>query len=219
MAKRKLLVKDKVEILRIVAKFLDNKELKELKDKLSEKQTQFEKDITEEYIAVFNLTKELLDFANKYNIKSKTYSYFNGYNEEDRFNIFNSNDKYADDYLSIHYKFENEFDLPYYDRLSYVTFGKSDISTNNYIRDKYKNYIKEICKEIHDKSQEVVKIYRDIKNIINSSDCVEDFENIIKIQEVTDYINQRFINKRSTALCAINKEKIDFIKNYLTSIK
>lgn len=219
MAKRKLLIKDKEEILKIIAKFLDNKELKELKDKLAKKQEKFKEEITEEYIKTFKITKELLDFANKYNIKSKSYLSFNGYNEGEVFNIFSSTKLYTDDFMRTYYTFDYEIDFPYYDRLSYVTFGESDITTNNYIRDKYKKYIIEICNELHNKSKEIVKIYRDIKNIINSSDYVEDFENIIEIQEVTDFINQRFINKKSTALCAINKEKIDFVKNYLTSLK
>ena len=99
MAKRKLLNKDKEEILKIIAKFLDNKELKDTKDKLIEKQEKFKKEFTEEYIKTFNITKELLDFADKYYIKSNSYVCFSGYNENERFSLFRGTGNYSDDFF------------------------------------------------------------------------------------------------------------------------
>lgn len=218
MAKRKLLIKDKEEILRIIAKYLDNKELKELKDKLAEKQAEFEQIILEDYSKTFNLDKSLLNFANKYNYKSTVYVSFS-YNYGDRFDIFDNKFNIQDDFMYQCYAFDYNFKLPFYDRLNYVPYGNYVNITSNYIKDKYTDYVREFCKAIHEKSKEVLEIYKTIKDIITSSDYVEDFENIIDIQEVTNYINQRFINKKSTAICALNKEKIDFVKNYLTSIK
>ena len=89
MAKRKLFVKDKEEILRIIAKYLDNKELKELKDKLKEKAEEFRQIILEDYSKTFNLDKSLLDFSNKYNYASIVYVAFS-YNYEDKFDVFDS---------------------------------------------------------------------------------------------------------------------------------
>lgn len=222
MAKRKLLVKDKETILKIIAKYLDKKELKKLKDEVFKKQIEFEKEITDWYCKEFKISKELLDFANKYNILSTVYDCkldYDCYRDKDTpHSYFDSNYYIGDDFYYQYYSYSFSMKLPYYDKLCYI---KMDNEFNCYenIKKSYFNKIEEVCTQLHKKSKEVYDMYKEIKNVINSSDYVEDFENIIEIQEVTDYINQRFINKKSTALCALNKEKIDFIKNYLTSIK
>lgn len=223
MAKRKLLIKDKEEILKIIAKFLDNKELKSLKEELFKKQSEFEKYINDWYCKEFKITKELLDFANKYNIFSTVYECKidnNNYRDtKEPLTYFDSrNYCYGDDFYCRYYGFNFKLNLPYYDKLCYIKLD-NEFSCYENIGKIYKNQLENIYEKIHEKSKEVYNIYKDIKSIINSSDYVEDFENIIKIQEVTDFINQRFINKKSTALCALNKEKIDFVKNYLTSLK
>lgn len=222
MAKRKLLIKDKEEILKIIAKYLDNKELKNLKEELFKKQTEFEKYINDWYCKEFKITKELLDFANKYNIFSTVYECKvdnNNYRDtKEPLTYFNGRGYYGDDFYCQYYNFSFNLKLPYYDKLNYIKLD-NDFSCYENIRRIYKEFVDNICNKIHEKSKEVYKVYKEIKNIINSSDYVEDFENIIEIQEVTDFINQRFINKKSTALCALNKEKIDFVKNYLTSLK
>lgn len=79
--------------------------------------------------------------------------------------------------------------------------------------------MKPYCEAVVEKSKKVIEMFNDIQKIIWNSEFVEDFEKIIDIQEVTDYVNNRFINKKSTALSTINQEKIDFVKNYLTSLK
>lgn len=221
MTKRKLLIKDKEEILKIIAKFLYNKEIKSLYDELVKKQTQFDEDIRKWYYKEFNITKDLLDFANKYNIIYECYACNV---DEKRLNkiyplkIFNYTNSYMDNFINNYWTACYNLKLPYYNKLDYITISTGN-STSNEINNKYIEIVENICIQINDKSEEILKIYKDIKNIIQSSDYVEDFENIIKIQEVTDFINQRFINKKSTAICALNKEKIDFVKNYLTSIK
>lgn len=103
MTKRKLLIKDKEEILKIIAKFLYNKEIKSLYDELVKKQTQFDEDIRKWYYKEFNITKDLLDFANKYNIIYECYACNV---DEKRLNkiyplkIFNYTNSYMDNFIN-----------------------------------------------------------------------------------------------------------------------
>ena len=219
MAKRKLLIKDKEALIDIIAKYLDDKELKELKNKIIEKQDEFNKENLKDYLKTFNISNDIYNFALKYNILSYVYNCGFDYHSQDNWKIFDyrqgKNKNYIDEFCSFNYSFK----LPYYDSLSYVYYGDENTTTSSCIVTKYRKFMKPYCEAVVEKSKKVIEMFNDIQKIIWNSEFVEDFEKIIDIQEVTDYVNNKFINKKSTALSTINQEKIDFIKNYLTSLK
>ena len=62
------------------------------------------------------------------------------------------------------------------------------------------------------------KIYLDFKAILDLCNTDVDVNEHFQIPEITEYFEKRFGKKLSTELSTVNKEKIDFIKNYLNSI-
>lgn len=72
--------------------------------------------------------------------------------------------------------------------------------------------------EIQKREKEFMKIYSNFKNILYSCKYLEDVGNMIPLPEITKYIEGRLL-KQCTTLAPINKESINFVDNYIKSIK
>lgn len=72
--------------------------------------------------------------------------------------------------------------------------------------------------EIQKREKEFMKIYSNFKNILYSCNYLEDIGTMIPLPEITAYIESRLL-KQCTTIAPINKESIDFVDNYIKSLK
>ena len=83
---------------------------------------------------------------------------------------------------------------------------------------KYKEVLRNNLTQTNERSTIARKIYLDFKAILDLCNTDVDVNEHFQIPEITEYFEKRFGKKLSTELSTVNKEKIDFIKNYLNSI-
>lgn len=226
MAKNKLTKDDKKQLAYIIANFIYKKEgLNDLNDEREKIKEKFLDDIEELYYSLFNIDKSLIDFANKYGIQHQVSLYIDrDYKaKEDIYSSFSPNISYDWDYFkNDHSYYENSGKyLPYYNTLCYQTIdigNEKDTYISSYIVKKYKEVLRDNLIITSEKSEKAKKIYLDFKAILNLCNTDVDVNEHFQIPEITEYFEKRFGKKLSTELSTVNKEKIDFIKNYLNSI-
>lgn len=227
MAKNKLNKEDKKQLAYIIANFIYKKEgLKDLKEERNKIKEKFLDDIEKLYYNLFNMDKTVIDFAKKYGIQqSITLRIDRDYTvKEDIYETFDPN-KYSYDW-DFHAKdnsyYENsEKRLPFYGTLCYqpVDIGNDkNTSINSFIGKKYKEVLQNNLAQTCERSKIAEKIYLDFKAILDLCNTDVDVNEHFQIPEITEYFEKRFGKKLSTELSTVNKEKIDFIKNYLKSI-
>lgn len=98
------------------------------------------------------------------------------------------------------------------------------ISSNDCIT--FQNIIFKIAKEEYDrisleirkKEKEFMKIYSNFKNILFSCKYLEDVGEMIPLPEVVEYIENKLLSQ-CTLLAPINKESINFVDNYIKTLK
>ena len=226
MAKNKLNKEDKRQLARIIAEFIYEKEglkdLKEERDKIKEK---FLDDIEKLYYSIFNIEKNVIDFAKYFGIQHQiTLHIDRDYSlKENIYGSFSPNNSYDwNFYISDHSYYENSGRfLPFYGTLSYQTVdigNEKNTSMSIFINKKYKEVLRDNLVQTHEKSEKAQKIYLDFKSILDLCNTDIDVNEHFQIPEITEYFEKRFGKKLSTELSTDNKEKIDFIKNNLNSI-
>lgn len=72
--------------------------------------------------------------------------------------------------------------------------------------------------EIQKREKEFMKIYNNFKNILYSCKYLEDVGTMIPLPEIIKYIEGRLL-KQCTTLAPINKDSINFVDNYIKSLK
>lgn len=226
MAKNKLNKEDKKQLAYLIADFIYRKEgLKELEEEREKIKEKFLDDIENLYYKLFNIDKNLIDFAKKYGIVYKISLHIDkNYSADEKiYENFSPDNNYQWDYFErdASYYEHTERILPFYDRLIYQTV---DIGNNKnttfsaFIGKKYKEVLRDNLTKTTEKSEIAKKIYLDFKTILELCNTDVDVYEHFQIPEITEYFEKRFGKKLSTELSTVNKEKIDFIKNYLNSI-
>lgn len=227
MAKNKLTKEDKKQLAYIIANFIYKKEgLKDLNEERNNIKNKFLDDIEKLYYSLFNLDDDLIKFAKKYGIQQQVTLHIDrDYSlKEDIYGTFNPN-KYSYDwdyYTKDNSYYENsEKRLPFYGTLCYqpVDIGNDkNTSISRFIDKKYKEALQNNLVMTNEKSKIANKIYLDFKAILELCNTDVDVNEHFQIPEITEYFEKRFGKKLSTDLSTVNKEKIDFIKNYLNSV-
>lgn len=72
--------------------------------------------------------------------------------------------------------------------------------------------------EIQKREREFMKIYSNFKNILYSVKYLEDLANLIPLPEVVKYVEEKLL-AQCTTLAPINQESINFVDNYIKTIK
>lgn len=193
--------------------------------KLNDRKEKFIKDIKEWYIGRFNIDKHLLEFSDKYNIvdtcsiNCNTYYYGSEVNKDIHKNCYKSFDYDKLDYDCINMTFYPlHFELPYYNKLSYIPADENNKVCDYVIYSKYINYMYETFLDYEKKTQEIVDVYKKFKKIVTSCMYYDELQKFINFKELNTFIDKKLNKKLSTELCTINKDTVDFVKNYLESI-
>jgi hypothetical protein len=227
MAKNKLTKDDKHKIKYLIAKFIYKKEgldkLEEEREKLIE---DFKVKSRETYYSIFNIKKEMIDFANKYDVTDwVSLSIDQDYRTNE-----NIHDKFDPDGCSRDWNFYttsciwqdfHTFKLPFYNKLSYLPLEKTLKDYGSFydlLHKKYKECLYDNLLMTSSKSKTALETYKTFDSIIDLCFFDVDVLEHIQIPEITEYFEKRFGKKLSTDLCTVNKEKIDFIKNYLKQV-
>lgn len=225
MTKVKITTKDREGILKIIAEYLYKKELSKDLKKLNDKKEKFIKDIREWYIAYFNIDKHLLDFAEKYNINEtcniscNTYYYGSEVNKTTNKNCYKNFDYEEIDHNCVNMtSYPIRFDLPYYNKLSFISVSEDNKVCDFFIYKKYIEYMYETFINYEKKTEETSNIFKKFKKIVTSCMYYDELQKFINFKELNTFIDKRLNKKLSTELCTINKETVDFVKNYLESI-
>ena len=226
MAKNKLTKDDKRQLAYLIADFIYKKEgLKDLNDERKKIKEKFLDDIEKIYHSVFNLDKTLIDFAKKYGIQHQVTLHMDrDYREkEDIYGTFSPNNSYDWDYFvkdNSYYENSGKY-LPYFGTLCYqsVDIGNhKNTNFSHFIGMKYKEVLRNNLYQTNERSKIAHKIYLDFKAILDLCNTDVDVNEHFQIPEITEYFEKRFGKKLSTELSTVNKEKIDFIKNYLKQV-
>ena len=222
MDKIKLTQKDKENILKCIATFLYKTHLEKLDNKIKKVQEEFINNITIDYLKKFNITKEIKDFADNYNIYDTITLHIINNNSSFENSLYLNRFHYSYEvnfYFMNKSAYELSFKLPYYNKLNYLNIiGEKNFCC--YANNLYTESLLELANKYKEKSLQIKNDYNVFKDVINSCVYNTEIEEFIKnIPQVDEYMEQRFNKKLSTDLCTINKEKIDFVKNYLKNKK
>lgn len=230
MAKNKLNKSDKEELSNIIAKIIYKKEKIDKKfEDLYEAQNIFFKNFREFYYKHFNISNEIEEFGLNYNFNDNLsvccYKSKANYYNNTCFQVFDpyNNDRYSNVYSSDIMRFQPQ--LIFYSHLSYINI---DIETENgeiiskplyqYAEEMYKKYVYNACCALEEASIKAKEAYDNFNGILELCGYDTDVLEYIDTMEIQEYFHKRFNKKLSTELCTLNKDKIDFIKNYLKSV-
>jgi len=230
MAKNKLNKSDREELSNIIAKIIYKKEKIDKKfEDLYEAQNIFFKNFKEFYYKHFNITDDIEKFGLNYNFNDNLsvscYKSKANYYNNTCFQIFNpyNSDRYANVYSSDTMRFQPQ--LIFYSHLSYLNI---EIEADNeeliskplyqYAEEMYKNYVYNACCVLEEASTKAKEAYDNFNGILELCAYDTDVLEYIDTMEIQEYFHKRFNKKLSTELCTLNKDKIDFIKNYLKSV-
>lgn len=230
MAKNKLNKNDREELSKIIAKIIYKKEKLDEKFKdFYKAQNKFFEHFKEFYYKQFNITDEIKKFGTNYNftddLSVHCYKTKGSYYNNKCFNIF-SPYKYSNNY-DCYYPNSMTFEtqLIFYSHLSYLNIN---VQTENgekitkplyqYAEEMYKEYVYNACCKIEEVSEKAKEAYDNFNNVLELCNYDTDVLEYIDTIEIQEYFHKRFNKKLSTELCTLNKDKIDFIKNYLKSV-
>lgn len=218
MAKHKLTVKDKMDIRDIIFKNIETQNPKFNYEKFIEE----EKDIITEYVQdwvdnCLKLSQEVKDFIKEYNLADKNdYGYcvlINDHDIEGR-NSYNT----TSFSISIQCIRELRYKAPKYLPIKYKKLLEDKITILDCLYAICREEGERLNLEIQKREREFMEIYSNFKNILYSCKYLEDVGNMIPLPEITKYIESRLL-KQCTTLAPINKESINFVDNYIKSLK
>lgn len=218
MAKHKITIKDKEDIRDIIFKNIEEQHPEFNYEKFIEE----EKDIITEYVQdwadnCLELSQDVKNFIKEYNL-AHTYKY--GYCD-----LINDHDidcrntyKHANFDIAIDYIWELRNRAPKYKPIKYKKLLEDKITIQDCLYAIAKEEGERLNIEIQKREREFMKIYNNFKNILYSCKYLEDICNMIPLPEITKYIEGRLL-KQCTTLAPINKESINFVDNYIKSLK
>lgn len=230
MAKNKLTKNDRDELSKIIAKIIYKKEkIDKRYEDLYEAQNEFFKFFKRFYYGEFHISEEIEKFGLNYNFNDNLsvscYKSKENYYSNTCFQIFNpyNSDRYANVYSSDTMRFQPQ--LIFYSHLSYINI---DTETEDgdpiskplyqYAEEMYKGFVYKACCALEEASKKAKEAYDNFNNILELCAYDTDVLEYIDTMEIQEYFHKRFNKKLSTELCTLNKDKIDFIKNYLKSV-
>ena len=218
MAKHKLTVKDKMDIRDIIFRNIEEQNPKfNYENYIKE-----EIDVITEYVQdwadnCLELPQEVKDFIKTYGLGSKNnYGYCSLINDHDieGRNIY----KQKSFSIGIHSIWELRNKAPKYKPIKYKKLLEDKITIQDCLYAIANNEGERLNLEIQKREREFMDIYRNFKNILYSCKYLEDVGNMIPLPEITKYIEGRLL-KQCTTLAPINKESINFVDNYIKSLK
>lgn len=222
MAKHKLTVKDKTEIRDIIFKNIETQH--PIFD--YEKYFETEKKRVEDYLETWRCvcwkqSDEVQKFLNLFDMWQKsTYGYCL---------IDLSHDNSSETYSNLRKTFEVEVNS-IWDMRNKAPLVLPELYKDIIINDShcvtFYDIIHKIVKyeadrielEIQKREKEFMKIYSNFKNILYSCKYLEDVGTMIPLPEITKYVEDRLL-AQCTTLAPINKESINFVDNYIKSLK
>lgn len=222
MAKHKLTVKDKMDIRDIIFKSIETQHpIFDYNTYITEEKKRIEDYLETWRCVCWKQTDEVQKFLNQFELWQKqTYGY-------------SVIDVGHDNACNVHSEHERTFvievnsiwDLRNKTPLVLPELYKDMIINDNHcvtfydIMHKIAKYEADrINLEIQKREREFMDIYSNFKNILYSCKYLEDVGNMIPLPEITKYIEGRLL-KQCTTLAPINKESINFVDNYIKSIK
>lgn len=218
MAKHKLTVKDKTELRDIIFKNIETQH--PIFD--YEKYIETEKQKIEDYLNCWRLvcwkqTSDIQTFFNTYNLEEEQ-------NFGHRYLNISHDDAIKDKYFDLKVKsiwaLRNKTPavMPNLYKDILINSSVNCVTFYDYIFRIHKYEADRIELEIQKREKEFMKIYSNFKNILYSCKYLEDVGNMIPLPEIIKYIEGRLL-KQCTTLAPINKESINFVDNYIKSLK
>lgn len=222
MAKHKLTVKDKTELRDIIFKNIEKQHpIFDYNAYITEEKKRIEDYLETWRLVCWKQSDEVQKFLNQFELWQKqTYGYR-------IFDIGHDNvcDDFSENRKSFILEVNTVWDMRYKTPLALPELYK-DIIINDKDCITFYDIIHKIAKyeadrielEIQKREKEFMKIYNNFKNILYSCKYLEDVGNMIPLPEITEYIEGRLL-KQCTTLAPINKESINFVDNYIKSLK
>lgn len=218
MAKHKLTVKDKMDIRDIIFRNIETQNPKFNYEKFIEE----EKEIIREYVQdwadnCLELSQDVKNFIKEYNLDHESnYGYCNLINDHDieGRNSYNQ----INFVINIRSIWELRNKAPKYLPIKYKKLLEDKITIQDCLFAIAKYEGERLNLEIQKREREFMEIYSNFKNILYSCKYLEDVGNMIPLPEITKYIESRLL-KQCTTLAPINKESINFVDNYIKSLK
>lgn len=218
MAKHKITVTDKNKIRDIIFKTIEQQNpIFDYKKYIDD-----HVDIITEYIQnwvdnCLELSPDVKTFIKTYDLaKSNGYGYGSLIADHD----FEGRDNYITKSFCLYIKtmWELRYKAPKYKPIKYVKV----LENKNTIADCIYAIVKEegetLNIEIQKREREFMKIYSNFKNILYSVKYLEDLANLIPLPEVVKYVEEKLL-AQCTTLAPINQESINFVDNYIKTIK
>ena len=201
MAKHKLTVKDKMDIRDIIFRNIE----KQHPEFNYAKYIEEEKEIIKEYVQdwadnCLNLSQEVKNFIKEYNLAHES-NY-----EQRNFSV------------TVNGIWELRHKAPKYKPVKYKKLLEDKVTIQECLSAICREEGERLNLEIQKREREFMEIYRNFKNILYSCKYLEDVGNMIPLPEITKYIEGRLL-KQCTTLAPINKESINFVDNYIKSLK
>jgi hypothetical protein len=218
MAKHKLTVKDKMDIRDIIFRNIETQNPKFNYEKFIEE----EKEIITEYVQdwadnCLNLSQEVKNFIKEYNLAHESnYGYCNlicDHDIEGKYNYTQRNFS-----ITVNGIWELRHKAPKYKPVKYKKLLEDKVTIQECLSAICREEGERLNLEIQKREREFMDIYRNFKNILYSCKYLEDVGNMIPLPEITKYIEGRLL-KQCTTLAPINKESINFVDNYIKSLK
>ena len=218
MAKHKLTVRDKMDIRDIIFKNIENQNPIFNYENFIEE----EKDIITEYVQdwvdnCLELPLDVKNFVKEYNLAQEhTYGYCSLINDHDieGKNVYNQK-SFS---INIRCVWELRNKAPKYKPIKYIRLLEDKVTIQECLSTIARNEGERLNLEIQKREREFMKIYSNFKNILYSCKYLEDVGTMIPLPEITKYIEGRLL-KQCTTLAPINKESINFVDNYIKTLK
>ena len=218
MAKHKITLTDKNKIRNIIFKTIEQQNPMFDYNKYIDEHI----NITTEYVQdwvdnCLELSPDVKDFIKTYDLaKSNGYGYGTLIADHD----FEGRNGYDQRSFSLYIKtmWDLRYKAPKYKPIKYIKI----LEDKNTIVDCIYAIVKDECEtinlEIQKREREFMKIYSNFKNILYSVKYLEDLANLIPLPEVVKYVEEKLL-AQCTTLAPINQESINFVDNYVKTLK
>lgn len=218
MAKHKLTVKDKMDIRDIIFRNIEQQNPKfNYENYIEEERTIITEYLQEWADNCLELPQEVKNFIKEYNLAHEnSYGYCNLINDHDIEGKCSYKQKNFN--ISINSIWELRNKAPKYKPIKYKKLLEDKVTIQECLSVVARHEGERLNLEIQKREREFMEIYTNFKNILYSCKYLEDVGNMIPLPEITKYIEGRLL-KQCTTLAPINKESINFVDNYIKSLK
>lgn len=218
MAKHKITVTDKNKIRDIIFKTIEQQnpifDYKKYIDEQLEITTEYVQDWVDNCL---KLSPDVKAFIKEYNLGSNNgYGYGTLIADHD----FESRNNYETKNFCLYIKclWDLRCKTPKYKPIKYIKVLEDKNTIVDCLYAIAKDEGETINLEIQKREREFMKIYSNFKNILYSVKYLEDLANLIPLPEVVKYVEEKLL-AQCTTLAPINQESINFVDNYIKTIK